>query len=253
MALYTEQALVKMLHQKKLSLAPEKYTGMYYEDPTTKEKKYIVIEGQGGNKAGSTRSLRQERKVHRKKSWWPEEKKVEAATLHVAIGNMVRVAELTKVPIATLRKWQDDDWWLTTQQRVKREAIEETDAKFSKLIDKALLKLEKAVEEGDYMYDIKRGTLVQVPMTGRDLSIVAGTTFDKRQLLRGEATRITKTSDPEKHLAELAKRFAELARQAYEAPRIVEGQVLGPDAIQVSEAEEVLVQPTPQDSQAVGG
>src|SRR3990167_6663393 len=243
MALYTEQALLKMLHK---------------DNPTKlKPEKYTVIEGQGGNKMGSTRSKRQERLVHRKKSWWPEEKKVEAATLHVAIGNMVRVAELTKVPLATLRKWLDEDWWLTTQQRVKREAIEETDAKFTKLIDKAIQKLETAVESGDYMYDIKRGTLVQVPMTGRDLSIVAGTTFDKRQLLRGEATRITKTSDPEKHLAELAKRFAELARQAYEEPRVIEGQseevIENYNAIQISEAEEVSVQPTPQDSQAVGG
>jgi hypothetical protein len=81
---------------------------------------------------------------------------------------------------------------------------------------------------------------------------VAGTTFDKRQLLRGEATRITKTSDPEKHLLELAKKFAELARQGYEEPRIIEGQVIEPDAIQISETEEVPVQQTPPSSQTVG-
>lgn len=237
MALYTEEAIYGLLKTKahgKGALNPDKYTGLYYEEPETGKRKYIVIAKQAGNVEGTTRSPRQERRVARKnKGWHPEAKKVEAATLHVAVGNLQRVSELTKVSIHTLRKWTDEPWWYSTQQRVKREAVEETDAKFTKLIDKAINKLEKAVEEGDYIYDIKKGTLVKIPMTGRDLAIVAGTTFDKRQLLRGEATKITKAPDTEKHLEDLAKRFAALVQDKMKPKEIeVQGEVLENEATQ---------------------
>lgn len=224
MALYSEKALLNMTGKGGIpQIKDTSYTGLYYEDPKG-DRKYIVIGKQMGNTMRrTTNPKRQERQLTKKKTWWPEEKKVEAATLHVATGSLKRVSELTKVPLKTVERWADEDWWLSTQQRVKREAIEETDAKFSKLINKAVEKLQTAVEEGDYMYDIKRGTLVKVPMTGRDLALVTGVTFDKRQLLRGEATRITKVSDPEKHLAELAKRFAELVSNK---EKIIEGEVL---------------------------
>lgn len=263
MALYTEKALLNMIHKEAPGrLRPIGYTGLYYEDPLRvdkltgePEKRYIVLGKQMGNPdRHTTNPSRQERKLKRKKTWWPEDKKVEAATLHVAIGNLVKVSELTKVPVGTLRQWADNDWWLVTQQRVKREAIEETDARFSKLIDKAINKLEKAVESGDYMYDIKKGELVNIPMTGRDLAMVTGITFDKRQLLRGEATRITKTSDPEKHLAELARKFAELVqenRKSLATGEIVDAEVIEPDKIGIKEDNAQYVQ-RPDDSPIPG-
>ena len=226
MALVSEKGLEGLLKPKsnRGGLSKDRYTGLYYEDPVTNKKQYIIIAKQAGS-LGSPRNKRQERLVRRSKGWHPEEKKVEAATLHVAVGNMQRVSELTKVPINTLRKWQDQPWWLTTQQRVKREAQEETDAKFTKLIDKAINKLEKAIEEGDYTYDWKKGTLVKIPMTGRDLSMVTGVVFDKRQLLRGEATKISKAPDTEKHLQDLAERFAALVREkVVKEEKIIEGE-----------------------------
>ena len=151
-----------------------------------------------------------------KAGWWPEEKKIEAATIHAATGSVVRAAALSKVPEATIRKWKEEDWWLQVQQRIRREENEETDRKFSRVVEKALGKIEERIDSGDYIYDIKRGIAVQVPTSARDLAIVAGTLFDKRQLLRGEATKINKSVDTTDYLQNLATKFAEAVTQKLE-------------------------------------
>ena len=243
MALYTEKAVKNLIEKRGLDRSS--YTGLYYIDDNN-QKRYIVLEKQGGNMDGHTTNPQgQERKlVRRTKGWWPESKKIEAATLHVAVGNMVQVSKLTKIPLPTLRNWSEEPWWSSIQQRVKREANEETDSKFSKVVDKALDKLQVAIEKGDYIYDIKKGELANIPMTGRDLATVAGIVFDKRQLLRGEATKITKSStDTEQHLRALAEKFAQLVKSKEEKVIPTEEYY----AVQEQAADEVSVQPETQD------
>lgn len=243
MALYTEKALLKMMYKgDKTRLRDTGYTGLYYEDPDrNNERRYIVVGKQMGGQVHTTDPKRQERKLLPKKGWIPEAKKIEAATLHAAIGNLEKTAQLAKVPVDTLRKWQEEDWWMTTQQRVKREAMEEVDAKFSQLITKALDKLEKSIDEGDFIYDFKKGRAVQIPMTGRDLAMVTGINFDKRQLLRGEATKITTTTDPEKHLIELAKKFAELVNKDKRETR---GEIVDAEYVNVGQLPGGILQET---------
>lgn len=186
-------ALVSSLN----NVPPSAMTGLKYGD------KHVVAISQPGKPVKTAR--------HNPK-WWPDSKKVEAATLHVALGDMERVSTLTKVPLKELQEWKKQDWWLTTQQQVKREGLEKMDAAISNVLDGAIAKMADTIENGDSMYDIKRGTVVKVPMTGRDLAIVAGTMFDKRQLIRGEATKITKTEDQAAMLEKLAEKFAALSK-----------------------------------------
>ena len=158
--------------------------------------------------------------------WWPENKKVEAATLYAATGSIPRTSELAKVPLQTLRRWLDEEWFLQTMHRVKREENFEVDRRFSKIVDKALTKIEERIEGGDYVYDIKRGVAAPVPMSGRDLAIVTGTVFDKRQLLRGEATKISAAVNSEEHLKKLAADFVKFVEEKRHKKEIViEGEV----------------------------
>lgn len=203
MALYDRDKVQSMLASGQLK--PEKLTGLVYmtKDGTEKE---VVITGQKGKPSGYSKT----KKAH---GWWSEEKKIEACTLHAATGNLSNVARLTKIPEGTLRKWKEEEWWMVCQSRIRREKNEEHDKKFTDIVDKALDKIVDRIENGDYMYDIKRGVAVPVPVSARDLSIVAGTIFDKRQLLRGEATKISKAVNTEEHLNMLADKFIAAVKQ----------------------------------------
>jgi hypothetical protein len=199
MALYTPSS-VKNLLDKGL-LKDSQVTPLSYEGKT------IVTTKQSGNPP----SMRVSGKKH-KHGWWPEHKKIEAATLYAALGNARRVAELSKIPLGTIERWCTEDWWLMTLSKVRREQAEEMDAKTTKIIDKALDKIVERIDDGDYIYDIKRGKAVPVPVSARDLTIVAGTIFDKRQLIRGEATKITKAVNSEEFLEKLADKFVEFSK-----------------------------------------
>jgi hypothetical protein len=50
-------------------------------------------------------------------------------------------------------------------------------------------------------------------MSGRDLAIVTGTVFDKRQLIRGEATKIQAAQTSDQHLEKLAEKFAQFVTE----------------------------------------
>src|SRR5258708_6849548 len=125
----------------------ENITNLIYTDKDGVEK--VIVREKQANRPIKT--------MHHRKEWWPEKKKIEAATLHVATGNVVRTAELTKVPVATIRKWVGEDWWLEVQSRIRREEGQEMDRKFSTIVNKSLDKLEERVQEGDYVYNYKSG------------------------------------------------------------------------------------------------
>lgn len=195
MALYTPSTVQGYL--KAGIVKPEQLTGLTYEGQTIVAGKYA------GSVTGGTKAV----KARARKSWWPEKKKIEAATLYAALGNFRRVADIAKVPVTTVERWATEDWWLMTISKVRREQAEEMDVKTTKIVDKALDKIMERIEDGDYIYDMKAGKAVPMPVSARDLAIVAGTIFDKRQLIRGEATKISKAVQSEDFLEKLADKF----------------------------------------------
>lgn len=201
MALYSKATIENLIKVKHLK--PEQVTDLVYTTPEG-EDKTIVLAGQKGQPAKQKRH---------KRHWWPEEKKVEAATIHAACGNTMRTSELTKIPVETIRAWKEEEWWMVLQSRIRRENGEVMDKKLSTIIEKALDKIEDAVVDGNYQYDVKRGTLHRVPINARDLAIVTNAAFDKRQLLRGEATKIVKAVNTEEHLDKLAEKFIEAVKK----------------------------------------
>lgn len=199
MALVDYDKVQHMVDSK--AIKPEQVTGLTIE--VAGEKKAILATKQSGSPV---------KKARHNQGWWPESKKIEAATLYAALGNVRRTALMAKVPISTLERWTNEDWFMQIMQRVKREENYETDRRFTAIVDKALTKIEERITEGDYVYDIRQGKAVPIPVSARDLTIVTGTLFDKRQLLRGEATQIKASATNDDHLRELATKFAEYVK-----------------------------------------
>ncbi len=121
----------------------------------------------------------------------PAEAKINAL-LHFALhGSISAAAEYAGVDPRTVSKWKSTAvWWDAEISKVRRAKTDELDGKFSKIIDNALKEMEDRVENGDSRLD-KYGELKKVPMTGRDLVMLAAIVFDKQRLLRGEATTIS--------------------------------------------------------------
>jgi len=81
------------------------------------------------------------------------------------------------------------------------------------------------IDEGDSVYDSKRGELVKKPISAKDLASITTSSIDKRQLLRGKPTSRTETVSEGKRLEQLAAQFIKMAQGAKE-PRVIQGEVI---------------------------
>src|SRR3990167_9715 len=77
--------------------------------------------------AGKTR-------LHRRRGWQPEEKKVEVCALFAAgVVSSRDLERLTGVPNNTIRTWRTQDWWTEMLDRIHTGKDEETVGTFTKI------------------------------------------------------------------------------------------------------------------------
>ena len=159
---------------------------------------------------------------------YTEEQKLSAVCAFAVCGNSRRVAETTGISEATIRSWKQTEWWYEANERILKEEDEELDTKLTSLLNKAVENINDRLENGDFIYDVKRAALVRRPMSGRDTAVVTAITLDKRQLLRGQPTsRVEKVSQDER-LLRLAKQFKEFssAKEVTQVPEIQEAVLI---------------------------
>lgn len=140
--------------------------------------------------------------------------KIEAITLYVLHGNVREVSRRTGVPENRIHKWKSESqWWGVEVDKVRKAKQEELDAVMTSTIHTTLSELNDRVAKGDYQLD-KNGDLIRVPLKAKDLAVTAAIIFDKRSLIRGDATRITTAST--NSLQELESKFKEFAKELKE-------------------------------------
>lgn len=141
-------------------------------------------------------------------SQYSDIQKREAIGVYLVHGNIQKVSKIVNIPDRTLYDWSKKEWWLELVAEMREENKEELDAMFSKGITDAVGKLSDRINYGD-AYVTKDGDVALKPMTGRDLATVTGIIFDKRQLLRNQATSI-KAESTDSRLNSLAEKVREL-------------------------------------------
>lgn len=131
--------------------------------------------------------------------------KVGAVGHFMHTGNMVQTAKATGIPRKTLDTWKNHScWWEDTLEKCRKFKNDELDAELSDVIHKTSQEIIKRVQDGNpvkvkrikYMAKDEKGNVCEVvedvfeerPMNAKDLSVVLGITYDKRALMRGEAT-----------------------------------------------------------------
>lgn len=168
-----------------------------------------------------------------KKKWWSANDRIKVATTYALVGNASEVERITGIPSATVRKWKTQDWWPQIIDRIRLEADDELDVKFTKVVDKALNLVHDRMERGDFIYDHSRGQLIRKPVSMRDAGSVATTFLDKRQLLRQKLDTRTQEASITERLKNLADQFESFTKaktvsgtKVEESPEISDAEVV---------------------------
>ena len=151
------------------------------------------------------------------------EQKTDACALYCVYGDIDQVADLTGIPPKVLRTWKDEPWWIEIQKKVFVEQNEKLASRISSVLDKSLDHIVDRLENGDYLWDVRKSKLVRKPVDTKVLANVFNTLVSRRQLIRGEPTSITSqvgVDDRLKLLAEEFQKFA-AAKQVEQIPPLI--------------------------------
>jgi len=115
---------------------------------------------------------------------WSDEKRIEAVTSYVALGRMPVVATATGIPVNTLWTWKKySAWWQDLEKTVRGEQNNEYSAAITDIVTSTLSAIDDRVKNGDFVYNPRSGDTVRVPVSSKNLNMIAGTLLDKRNKL----------------------------------------------------------------------
>jgi transposase-like protein len=182
-------------------------------------------------------------KRHKPNTTWSQEARIQAVSQYLVLGNMALVSSITKIPHQLLRAWKQQSWWDEIASQVRATENLQMDNKLSKIVDKSLDAVLDRVENGEYVYNVKTGTIIRKPVNMKDVAKVSTDMITKRELLRGNATERTEQSSVSvaDQLKALALEFAKWAPQ---------GQIKQQTTIDV-ESVEIVSEDTEEDDDAV--
>jgi hypothetical protein len=160
---------------------------------------------------------------------WSEKKKLEAVTTYLATGNLNLTGRIINIPDITMDSWRNSDWWPELIAQVQQQGDVKLSSRLEKVVEKSLDAVNEIIENGDYLYDSKRGKVVRVPAKLRDVHRVASDLIDKQTILRKQIKpqqQNDETTDGK--LKKLADAFAEFAsgikKTIKEVDIVVEGE-----------------------------
>lgn len=139
------------------------------------------------------------------------EQKTDACALYCVYGDVEQVSEMTGIPAKTLREWKDEPWWKEIQKKVFVEQNEKLASRISGVLDRSLDHLVDRLDNGDYLWDVRKSKLVRKPVDTKVLANVFNTLVTRRQLIRGEPTSITSQLAVDDRLKLLAQQFEKFA------------------------------------------
>lgn len=161
---------------------------------------------------------------------WSEKKKYEACCLWSSGMKMSQVSVETGVPYETIKQWRSSTWWADIHKELQSEDKQQLDARLTKILDKTLDSILDRLENGEFVYDQKTGSLKRSPVKLRDATVAMHTVMDKRQLIRKEPTKIVEAESTNQQLANLAKQFQEFVtgkkQEEKDKPVYIEGETL---------------------------
>lgn len=147
-------------------------------------------------------------------SIYTKEQKLEAVNLYLQVGTIADVSRILNIPNSTIINWKErGSWWNDIVQRYRQDKQIELDTKLTNSIHTVINEIADRLDNGDEKPN-KYGELQRIPVSARDLSVILNTLYEKRALIRGEATSIK--SESKATLASLEDKFKAFALQLKE-------------------------------------
>lgn len=154
------------------------------------------------------------------KSTYTREKKIEVCATYLLSGNVYQTAISCGVPRVLVSDWKTRSaWWDQLVEDLRKQKQDDLDAVLTCLIDDLTGKLNQRLDQGD-PYVKKDGTIGYIPVKTKDLAVTMAVLYDKRALIRGEATSIR--TDSNTSLKALENRFKEFTTSLKEKDVVAE-------------------------------
>lgn len=170
------------------------------------------------NKGGSFK-----RYGHDQHRWYSEKDRIKAAATYAVVGNSMRVQEITGIPSWRIRRWKTEPWWQAVIDRIRDEKDDALDVKFTQIVEKTVETINDRLENGDYIYDVKRQELKRKPIGGKEAAVITSIFMDKRTLLREKRNKHQESElvmDKLKKIAEEFKSFVKAKDVTQESERM---------------------------------
>lgn len=136
--------------------------------------------------------------------------KLNAALAYLITGETEGAAKLCGIPGRTIREWTEEPWWADVITEARKMKNDELDAAFTSILHKATGEVADRIEHGDEIIQ-KDGSKARRKVSARDATLVAAVLIDKRAVLRGEPTRISKSINEKERLNTLKNNLEGLA------------------------------------------
>jgi hypothetical protein len=153
---------------------------------------------------------------------------LEAVRLFISSGSMAEVARHYRVPVYEIKKLSRTALWAQELHDLRLAEMAELDTRLSSVLDSTLSQLIERVDEGN---PVMTASGVQyLPLSSNDLVRVMDVVFDKRQLVRGDATAIVASGGEvaNKKLERLAQRLRALGANDPDLIDVPVEKVAGP-------------------------
>ena len=134
---------------------------------------------------------------------WSTEDKMRAAMSYLITGDTEEAGKICGIPGRTIRDWTREAWWSDMIGEARRAKNDELDAAFTFILGEVVGEIKDRIKNGDEIIQ-KDGTPRRKKISARDATLVAAVLTDKRAILRGEPTRISKSVSEKERLKTLA-------------------------------------------------
>ena len=144
------------------------------------------------------------------------ELKIQAAACFMMTGTVNGAERLSGIDQRTISDWKNNsEWWPTVLQKVRKEKQDELDAELTTLIHKSTDALADRLENGEQILTKDGFQLKQ--LNARDIINSISTLYDKRAMLRGDPTSISRQTTSSDVVNDLRAEFTKIAKKALEA------------------------------------
>jgi transposase-like protein len=153
------------------------------------------------------------------KYFWKEADKSRAVAAYVGTGSFTKSAAITGIPENTLRAWAKQEWWAEESLRANKGDSDELKSTFTRIAKKATEELEERLTNGDEVLG-KDGALVRKKISGKELTIIAAVSADKRRQEMDAPAQVAVQNTVEK-LESLMKAFLK-----FKTTKIIDAEVI---------------------------